>query len=69
MTSKEKLNIIIRFWQDPIYDSLMKDLEVLEILKKCLYISNDDGDTLFVNVNNSKLQRNELVKIESWLNQ
>lgn len=67
MTSKEKLNIIIRFWQDPIYDSLMKDLEVLEILKKCLYI-NDDGDGLYVNISNSKLQHSELVKIETWLN-
>lgn len=68
MTSKEKLNIIIRFWQDPIYDSLMEDLEVLEILKKCLYIINDDDDSLFVKANNSKLQHSELVKIETWLN-
>ena len=66
MTSREKLNIIIRFWQDPIYDSLMEDLEVLEILKKCLYI-HEDYETPYLVVSSFKLNIEEISKIERWL--
>ena len=66
MTSKEKLEYLISITNNIFYKELMEDLEVLEILKKCLYTSGDSTE-LYLEVSSFKLNSEEISKIERWL--
>ena len=77
MTSKEKLDDfiddVLNSSDDEVdikecssYKSLVKDLEVLEILKSILVITGDSfGDHLIID--NVNLTKQELKKIKKWL--
>ena len=77
MTSKEKLedfiDEVLNTSDDEIdikecwsYKSLLKDLEVLEILKNNLLITGDSWSRYLL-VRNQDIKRRELIKIEEWL--
>lgn len=68
MTSKEKLDYLIDIKTNTFYKELTEDLEVLEILKKCLYMS-EDYEMPYLVANSYKLNKEEILKIERWLNQ
>lgn len=79
MTSKEALHIIkwsgvgrSRETYDKAYDLLVKDLEVLEILKRVDWLVYNNGDkndfNWYIDTNKSmKLTEEEAEKIQEWL--